>query len=90
VVKNQKDIAIGNILGSNIFNIFLVLAVTVIVYGDPIFFNRSNFFDYTSVSVLSFLFVLVVISRQTFGRILGILTLAYYPLSLVVRVLYFS
>lgn len=90
VMKKQMDIAIGNILGSNIFNIFLVLGATILAYGDPIFFNRSNLFDYVSVSILSFLFFLVVITRQSCGRIMGGLTLAYYPLSLVVRVLYFS
>lgn len=90
VMKKQMDIAIGNILGSNIFNIFLVLGATIIAYGDPIFFNRSNLFDYVSVSILSFLFFLVVITRQSYGRIMGGLTLAYYPLSLIVRVLYFS
>ena len=90
VLKNQKDIAIGNILGSNIFNIFLVLGATIVAFNEPIFFHQSSFFDYLSVSILSFLFFLVVIIRQSFGRIMGIIALAYYPLSLMVRVWYFS
>jgi cation:H+ antiporter len=87
VTKNQKGIAVGNILGSNIFNIFLVLGATILAFGDPILFNRDNLFDYLSVSVLSLFFFLAVITRQSCGRPLGLALLAYYPLSLVVRML---
>lgn len=90
VFKKQKDIAIGNILGSNIFNIFLVLAATIVAFNEPIFFSRSNLFDYLSVFILSFLFFIVVITRQSYGPVLGFLTLAYYPLSLLVRILCFG
>jgi cation:H+ antiporter len=90
VLKNQKDIAIGNILGSNIFNIFLVLGATIVAFNEPIFFSRDNFFDYLSVVILSLLFFLVVIMRQSYGRVMGFLTLAYYPLTLMVRVWYLN
>jgi cation:H+ antiporter len=90
VIKNQKDIAVGNILGRNIFNIFLVLGATIIAFHNPIVFNRSHLFDYLSVSVLSGLFFLVVMTRRSYGRIMGIVTLAYYPLSLIVRIMFFS
>lgn len=90
VLKNKKDIAIGNILGSNIFNIFLVLGATIIAFNEPILFQRVNFLDYISVSILSFLFFLFVIMRQSYGRIMGIITLAYYPLSLTLRIMLFE
>jgi len=32
----------------------------------------------------------VVMTRQSLGRFMGIITLAYYPLSLYVRVMYFN
>ena len=90
VLKQQKDIAVGNILGSNIFNIFLVLGATIMVFQGPIVFNRSNLYDYLNVTLLSVLFGLVIMTRQSFGRIMGIITLAYYPLSLYVRVMFFN
>jgi hypothetical protein len=40
--------------------------------------------------LLSFLFSLVVMTRQSFGRLMGIATLAYYPLSLYIRIMYFN
>ncbi|MGD9329963.1 MAG: calcium/sodium antiporter [Desulfobacterales bacterium] len=89
VMKHQKDIAIGNILGSNIFNIFLVLGATILAYQAPIMFDPSHFFDYLSVTLLSLLLFSVVMVRQSYGRIIGLMTLAYYPLSLLVRVWYF-
>jgi len=88
VTKNQKGIAVGNILGSNVFNIFLVLGATILAYKDPIYFSRDNLFDYFSVSFLSLLFIAAVVTRQSYGRFLGAATLAYYPLSLVFRMVY--
>ena len=90
VCKHQKDIAIGNILGSNIFNIFFVLAATLVAFNEPILFSQGNLFDYLSVFLLSLLFFIIAITRQSYGPVLGFLTLAYYPLSLVVRILYFG
>ncbi len=89
-VKNQKDIAIGNILGSNIFNIFLVLAATLLVFGKPVVFNASNVFDFVSVSVLSLLFAVYAFARQKIGRPMGMVILACYPLILFVRIAFFN
>ena len=38
-VKKNNDIAVGNILGSNIFNIFLILGISSIV--NPLKYDRS-------------------------------------------------
>ncbi|HSO86902.1 MAG TPA: calcium/sodium antiporter [Draconibacterium sp.] len=38
-IKKNSDIAIGNIIGSNIFNIFLILSVSSII--NPVDFNTS-------------------------------------------------
>jgi len=42
--KNEVELAVGNIIGSNIFNIGIVLALPVIIYGDvvPIGFNMLD------------------------------------------------
>lgn len=41
--RKKSDIAIGNIIGSNIFNIFLILGVSSII--KPISYNKSFNFD---------------------------------------------
>ena len=69
--KKKSDIAIGNIVGSNIFNIFLVLGLSASIRPIP-FAEKSNFdlIFLLIVSVLLFLFVSLSKSRRI-GRIHG-------------------
>lgn len=61
--KRQTDIAIGNVVGSNIFNIFLVLGVTSTI--TPLPFDASMNFDILSVIFASLLlFVITLIFRK--------------------------
>ena len=54
--KKNVDIAVGNVVGSNIFNIFFVLAISAIV--KPLPFNINNNTD-MGVVVLASLLLLV-------------------------------
>lgn len=56
-LKKNADIAVGNVVGSNIFNILFVLAVTSSIY--PIPFNKSMNLD---VSVMLFSSLLLFIA----------------------------
>ncbi|MCC7574415.1 calcium/sodium antiporter [Candidatus Woesearchaeota archaeon] len=56
VLKNKNDLAVGNVIGSNIFNVLLVLGVSALV--APIGFS--------SFGVLNFLFVIISILLLTF------------------------
>ncbi len=42
-VKKKNDIAVGNIIGSNIFNIFLILGVSALI--DPITYDKRFHYD---------------------------------------------
>jgi cation:H+ antiporter len=58
VRKKKVDIAIGNVVGSNIFNIFFVLGISSIV--NPVAISESNFIDiYMNIlaGLLLFLFL---------------------------------
>ena len=88
--KNQKDIAVGNILGSNIFNIFLVLSSTIIVFGKPVAFSSSNYFDYSAVCVLSVFLAAYLLICQKIGRLAGFFLLACYPAVLGIRIAFFN
>lgn len=50
-MKNKHDLAIGNIIGSNVFNVLLVLGVSSIIRPIP----------FSSLSVTNFLFVAISI-----------------------------
>jgi cation:H+ antiporter len=54
--KKRSDIAIGNIIGSNIFNIYLILGVSAVI--DPIRYNTSfntDIFVYLGATLLLFI-----------------------------------
>ena len=42
-VKKETDIAVGNVLGSNIFNVFMVAGLSSLVY--PLAFTSGNLID---------------------------------------------
>ncbi len=75
-LKNNADIAIGNIVGSNIFNILFVLGLTSII--KPVPFVASFRVD-ALVSILAgiILWLSCVFSNKV-GRIVGILMLICY------------
>ena len=54
--KNKVDLAVGNIIGSNVFNVFLVLGLTSII--QPLPFNNSMNID-IAVMLAANIFILV-------------------------------
>ncbi len=67
-IKKKSDIAIGNIIGSNIFNIFFILGISAtvrpIIY-DTIF-NRDI---YLFLGGTALLFLLLYFGKKKFGRV---------------------
>jgi cation:H+ antiporter len=64
-LKKNSDIAIGNVVGSNIFNLFLVLGTSAVV--RPLPFSVSSNFDILTVfisSLLMFFFVFLGKGRK--------------------------
>ncbi|MCS7205060.1 MAG: calcium/sodium antiporter [Leptospiraceae bacterium] len=76
--KGNSDIAVGNVVGSNIFNVFFILGVSATL--SPLRFTEENNID-VLVSVLSSLilfFLLFLGKRHTIQRIQGIVLLSFY------------
>ncbi|MCC9168806.1 calcium/sodium antiporter [Pontibacter harenae] len=84
VRKRNVDIAIGNVVGSNIFNIFLILGLSAVV--TPLQVNASSFVDIAvniAAGLLLFTFVFTGKGRQLArweGAVLLALYLAYLAL----------
>ncbi len=78
--KKETDIAIGNVVGSNIFNIFWVLGVSSII--RPLPFNSGLNFDIIMTVFASlFLFLAMFIGQKhTIGRWKGLLMFTIYIL----------
>lgn len=74
-LKGEDDIALGNIIGSNIFNLAIVLGVSTLISPgeiDPLAFQR-DYWVMLAVSVI--LSVLCLKNQQRIGRIAGALLL---------------
>lgn len=77
-IKHNTDLAIGNVIGSNIFNVFLILGISSTV--SPLAVYDSFLLD----ALLAFgssvlVFLLVAVSRKrAIGRLGGALMLAVY------------
>lgn len=74
--KGKADIAIGNIVGSNIFNILFVVGTTALI--TPVAF-ASNFVVDTVIAIASAVLLLVCVAKKrALGRTAGILMLCGY------------
>ncbi len=77
--KKKTDIAIGNIIGSNIFNILFVLGVSALVSPSPIIFQDSFIIDaIMAIAAALILWLLCLNKNKSFGKVGGIIMLAVY------------
>ncbi len=76
--KKQSDIAVGNIVGSNIFNIFFILGTASLFGTIPIV--GSNIFDILVLFVATFILFLsaFIFKKRQIGRIEGAFMFGLY------------
>jgi cation:H+ antiporter len=76
--KKQSDIAIGNVVGSNIFNIFFILGISSVIKPLP-FSLASNFDIYMTMFATALLFILMYVGKKhTIQKWQGILMILCY------------
>ncbi|MBL4716038.1 MAG: calcium/sodium antiporter [Bacteroidia bacterium] len=75
--KKETDIAIGNIIGSNIFNIFLILGVTSLIREIRVS-EAILSIDMLWVLGISAIMLPMMLTRRQIGRIEGAILLAIY------------
>ncbi len=79
--KNEVDMAIGNVLGSNIFNILLILGIASVI--SPIDFVAENMIDIACLLAMSLLAWRLNWTRSSLNRKEGILLLGVYAAYMV-------
>jgi cation:H+ antiporter len=67
VRKKETDMAIGNIVGSNLFNIFSVIGITSMIIPLPVSVNTLNF-DYWWMLGFSLFICPFIITNKKMGR----------------------
>ena len=83
-IKGNSDIAIGNIIGSNIFNILLIIGVSALI--TPITYNFSYNFDFSVLIVSSIILAIFpfIPPKDKMSRFNGIIYLLIYIAYLLV------
>ena len=83
-IKGNSDIAIGNIIGSNIFNILLIIGVSALI--TPITYNFSYNFDFSVLIVSSIILAIFpfIPPKDKMSRFNGIVYLLIYIAYLLV------
>jgi cation:H+ antiporter len=79
IIRREKAILIGNIIGSNIFNILFVGGTLAGVFGIPIS-PRMVTIDLPLMLLISLLLLPIILKTNRISRIFGFLLLAYYVL----------
>jgi len=73
-IRGYHDFAIGNIIGSNISNISLVLGITAII--SPIIFSKKELYlNYVPLILVSTAFVFILVKIGLFNLLYGVLAI---------------
>ena len=84
--KGHHGIAVGNLLGSNISNILLVLSATIVAAGSSLPANTNIIGDYVMVCAVSILFVAIAAITTRINRAWGVALLGVYFAYMTFRV----
>ena len=79
--KKELDMALGNVIGSNIFNILFVLGVAATI--SPVTFIMENVIDIVLLTAMSLLVWILGWTKKRLSRTEGIIMLAIYAVYLV-------
>ena len=76
--KNNPQLALGNVIGSNLFNLMFILGTASTV--KPLYFQSINIMDYTVMIVAALMLYMVIhtFKKNKFDRIEGLIFLAAY------------
>jgi len=79
--KDEVDMALGNVIGSNIFNILLVLGVAAAI--SPVAFAWDNMIDIAVLIVISVITLIFAWTSKELNRKEGIIMLILYAAYMV-------
>uniref|UniRef100_A0A7C4R5D9 Calcium/sodium antiporter n=1 Tax=candidate division CPR3 bacterium TaxID=2268181 RepID=A0A7C4R5D9_UNCC3 len=86
--KRKPDIAVGNVVGSNIFNIFWILGISSLIRPIP-FSSSSNFDIFVVIGATIVLFLVMFVGKkkviEKWQGVLFVLTYVAYIAFLVIR-----
>jgi len=83
--KHDHEIVIGNIIGSNIINILLILGISSMIH--PIAVSKNLLFDlYLYAFITIMLFVLLIFNKYKISRYYGVTFIVIYIIYVIVNI----
>lgn len=78
IYKKQPDIAIGNIVGSNLFNLLGIIGVVSLIHPIGVVSNSAHIIDLIFASLCAFLLLATAALKTRLSRLTGIIYLLLY------------
>ena len=76
IKKGETEIAIGNVIGSNLFNILLVLGLAAVI--NPISMSMLAFIDIIFMVLITLLLYMFMKKRNSLVKSQGVILVALY------------
>lgn len=85
VIKKQSSMSVGNIIGANIIDTTLILAVCSFIYGGNLPVSAQNIYlDFPAAILVTLIAVVPTVIRKKFSRRQGVVMLAVYIIYLII------
>lgn len=79
MIKNKQSISVGNILGSNILNMTMIMGTSALASAEGLIVSRQTLsLDIPMATLISLIFILSGILFKKIGRISGVILLIVY------------
>jgi cation:H+ antiporter len=75
--RKEADISIGNLIGSNIFNLLAILGITAMIHPIPVSSSIINYDNYVLVAISALIFPLIYFGKKV-SRIKGVFLVLFY------------
>ncbi|NBG66586.1 calcium/sodium antiporter [Acidiluteibacter ferrifornacis] len=75
--RKEADISIGNLIGSNIFNLLAILGITAMIHPIDVSQSIINFDNYVLVGISALIFPLIYFGKQV-SRMKGVFLVVFY------------
>ena len=76
--KGETDIAVGNVVGSNIFNILLIAGISSLVHPLPFVLDKNLVDALVAFGAVVLLYVLALFKKHEIGKVGGAIMLACF------------
>jgi cation:H+ antiporter len=76
IKKGENDIAVGNVLGSNIFNMLLIIGASSVI--NPMNVSLYTFIDIIFITVTLIIFILLTYKKQEVNKYNGLIFIIIY------------